>query len=56
MAPTNRERMTRGFDLLSEGLYDFVDGTLTQTDGPDWDDAWSRNESQWFLRTTLLFN
>lgn len=44
MAPTNRERMGRGFEALSEGLRDLVDGALTRVDGPNWDEMWSARE------------
>ena len=46
MAPTNRELMTRGFDLLQEGLYPFVDDALTAADGPSWDVMWSDAETR----------
>ena len=33
MAPTNRERIDRGFALLSEGLLDLVDPVMTEAFG-----------------------
>lgn len=37
MAPTNRERIDRGFTLLSEGLFDLVDPVMTEVFGSeDW--------------------
>ena len=37
MAPTNRERIDRGFALLSEGLLDLVDSVMTEVFGSeDW--------------------
>ena len=37
MAPTNRERIDRGFALLSEGLLDLVDPVMTDVfDSEDW--------------------
>ena len=46
MAPTNKELMTRGFDLLNEGLYPFVDDALTRVDGSNWDEVWSASETR----------
>ena len=37
MALTNRERIDRGFTLLSEGLFDLVDPVMTEVFGSeDW--------------------
>lgn len=46
MAPTNKELLTRGFDLLNEGLYPYVDDVLTDVDGPSWDAIWSASETR----------
>ena len=46
MAPTNRELMTRGFELLSEGLEPFVDDALTAADGENWDVMWGETETR----------
>lgn len=45
MAQTNRERLTRAFDLLSEGLDPFVDGVMTDQMGPDWNVRLAKQES-----------
>lgn len=45
MAQTNRERLTRSFDLLSEGLEPFVDGVMTDQMGPDWNVRLAKQES-----------
>lgn len=45
MAQTNRERLTRAFDLLTDGLEPFVDGVMTDHLGPDWNVRLAKQES-----------
>lgn len=46
MAMNNRERIDRGFSLLSEGLIDPVDEVMTRVYGTkDWNVAWSQNDA-----------
>lgn len=45
MAQTNRERLTKAFDLLTEGLEPFVDGVMTDHLGPDWNLRLAKQES-----------
>lgn len=46
MAQSNRERLTKAFDLLTEGLEPFVDGVMTDHMGPDWNVQLARRESE----------
>lgn len=54
MAPNNRERVGRGFDLLAEGLLDFVDPVMTQVfGGSDWDVRWAHADAEKRGRSTV---
>lgn len=47
MAMNNRDRVGKGFDLLSEGLQDVVDDVMTQAyRTPDWPTRWAADEAQ----------
>ena len=47
MAINNRDRVGKAFDLLSEGLRDFVDEAMTHGYGSaDWNEQWAAEESQ----------
>lgn len=47
MAINNRDRVGKAFDLLSEGLLDFVDEAMTRGYGTaDWNEQWAAEEAQ----------
>lgn len=46
MAINNREKLTRAFDLLAEGLFDVVDEAMTSALGPDWNEQQARYYAQ----------
>lgn len=47
MAPTNRERVHKAFEYLSEGLYDFVDGAMTDAFGNShWNIAMAQKDAE----------
>jgi predicted AAA+ superfamily ATPase len=55
MAQSNRERLTRAFDLLAEGLGPFVDDVMTEQVGPDWNirvAEWGNSRSSQTLEKT----
>lgn len=47
MALTNKDRVTKAFDLLSEGLHDIVDEVMTSVfKSSDWPDQWADYDAQ----------
>lgn len=49
MALSNRERVGRAFDYLSEGLYDLVDQVMTSAFGTtEWNDVWAREDAEYY--------
>lgn len=51
MAQSNRELLTRAFDLLVEGLAPLVDDVMTNVDGPEWNAVWAGRDSQKYGKT-----
>lgn len=46
MAISNRDRVGKGFEILSEGLMDFVDEVMTQVFGSsEWNHQWAKKDS-----------
>jgi predicted AAA+ superfamily ATPase len=49
MAPSNKDRVTKAFDLLSEGLLDIVDEVMTSVfKSSEWPDLWAAKDAQKF--------
>lgn len=49
MAISNRDRVTKAFELLSEGLLDVVDEVMTSVfKSSDWPDLWAERDAQKF--------
>lgn len=47
MALSNRDRVTKAFELLSEGLLDTVDEVMTAVfHSPDWPELWAEKDAQ----------
>lgn len=46
MAVSNRDRVGKAFDLLSEGLRDFVDEVMTGAMGTNWNERWALDDSR----------
>lgn len=45
MSISYRERVGRGFELLAEGLHDFVDEVMSKSLGPDWPNLLNREQT-----------
>lgn len=45
MSISYRERVGRGFELLAEGLQDFVDEVMSESVGPDWPNQLNRDQA-----------
>lgn len=47
MAISNRDRVGKGFEVLSEGLYDLVDEVMTKSFGDtNWNTLWAKKDSE----------
>ena len=54
---SNRDRVGKAFDLLSEGLRDTVDEVMTRSFGSaDWNERWADREARNFGRTPRQFS
>ncbi|WP_311347755.1 DUF499 domain-containing protein [Corynebacterium durum] len=57
MVLSNRDRVGKAFDLLSEGLRDTVDEVMTRSFGSaDWNERWADREARNFGRTARQFS
>ena len=57
MVLSNRDRVGKAFDLLSEGLRDTVDEVMTRSFGSaDWNERWADREARNFGRTPRQFS